>query len=104
MNCGTEKGLLQHKARNEPPCRWCLPFRADGSVPAVKRRPGPPKGTIPTGNVGRPLAPCGTPSAARRHLDRGEPVDDACRDAQRTYKAAWREAKRQQAKEITDGL
>ena len=31
------------------------------------------------------LAPCGTPSAGRRHRRRGEPVDDACADALSLY-------------------
>ena len=30
---------------------------------------------------GRPLAPCGTPGAYRRHYRRGEPVDEECRQA-----------------------
>lgn len=42
-----------------------------------RRRGGPP----------RPLAPCGTVAAYRRHQRRGEPVDAACRDA---YNAAHR--------------
>lgn len=29
----------------------------------------------------RPLAPCGTPAAYTRHVKRGEPIDDACRQA-----------------------
>ena len=33
------------------------------------------------------LAPCGTPAAARRHHRRGEPLDEACRQAQRREKA-----------------
>lgn len=33
-----------------------------------------------TGAPGRPVtAPCGTISAYKRHVRRGEPVDDACR-------------------------
>jgi hypothetical protein len=34
------------------------------------------------------LAPCGTAAAARRHHRRGEPLDEACRNASRR---AWRE-------------
>lgn len=30
----------------------------------------------------RELKPCGTPAAYRRHLRYGEPIDDACRDAE----------------------
>lgn len=29
----------------------------------------------------KPLAPCGTQSAYTRHVKRGEPIDDACRQA-----------------------
>lgn len=31
--------------------------------------------------TGRPLAPCGTPSAYDRHVKNREPIDDACRAA-----------------------
>lgn len=34
---------------------------------------------------GRELRPCGTPTAAKRHQARGEPVDEACREALRAY-------------------
>lgn len=30
---------------------------------------------------GHAIAPCGTPSAYTRHIKRGEPIDDACRQA-----------------------
>lgn len=33
----------------------------------------------------RPLEPCGTRSAAERHIMRGELVDDECADARRAY-------------------
>lgn len=42
---------------------------------------------------GRPKAPCGTDTAYRRHLDRGEPVDDACAEAHENDKARRRRAK-----------
>lgn len=44
--------------------------------------------------AGRPLKPCGTPAAAKRHRQRGEPVCEPCRvaDNARTYE--WREARR----------
>jgi WhiB family redox-sensing transcriptional regulator len=36
---------------------------------------------------GRPaLSPCGTPAAYRRHLRRQEPIDEACRNANRLAK------------------
>jgi hypothetical protein len=31
------------------------------------------------------LAPCGTPGAYNRHRRRGEPIDEACRQARRDY-------------------
>ena len=34
----------------------------------------------------RLLKPCGTVAAYARHVRRGEPIDDACRDAARVYK------------------
>lgn len=96
MNCGSEKGWFQHKAANTPPCKWCAPYNPKLAQP---KKPGPAKGTIPSGDVGRPLAPCGTASAARRHQDRGEPVDELCREAARAYGAAYRAARK--AKEAT---
>jgi WhiB family redox-sensing transcriptional regulator len=35
--------------------------------------------------------PCGTPAAYRRHLRNGEPIDNACRTANRLAKAAQAE-------------
>ncbi|GAA0550037.1 hypothetical protein GCM10010172_35120 [Paractinoplanes ferrugineus] len=35
------------------------------------------------------LAPCGTPSAWARHKRRGEPVDQACIEANRAYMRRW---------------
>jgi WhiB family redox-sensing transcriptional regulator len=42
---------------------------------------------------GRPKSDCGTYAAYRRHLDRGEPVDDACAEAHEADKARRRRAK-----------
>ncbi|GAB6857331.1 hypothetical protein [Microbacterium xylanilyticum] len=44
----------------------------------------------------RPLAPCGTPAAYRRHRRRGEPVDDACAAAAREQKNSRVRAKREE--------
>ena len=38
----------------------------------------------------RPLKPCGTRAAYQRHKESGEPVDEACRAANRTYQAKWK--------------
>ena len=121
MNCGTEKGLLQHKARNEPPCRWCVKFRDDLAQPP-KPEPKPVQHGTDAGYwrekrsgkeaceecktahsaynadrkrktraASKPVkppaepAPCGTYAAAGRHKRRGEPLDDACRQARRDY-------------------
>lgn len=46
--------------------------------------------------MARPLAPCGTPAAYRRHRRRGEPVDDACAAAAREQKNSRTRAKRQE--------
>lgn len=69
MNCGTEKGLLQHKARNEYPCKFCLPFRD------TKHKPTP-----------NPPAKCGTTAGRNRHRWHGEPVCDPCREAFNAYR------------------
>lgn len=34
--------------------------------------------------------PCGTYAAYQRHYRRGQPIDQACRDANRRYMADWR--------------
>ena len=45
------------------------------------------------------IAPCGTPSAYRRHLRNDEPIDDACRDAwNRQGREARKRAKKAKAK------
>lgn len=38
----------------------------------------------------RQLKPCGSVAAYSRHIKRGEPVDDDCRAARRTYQAEYR--------------
>ncbi|MEV8042410.1 WhiB family transcriptional regulator [Streptomyces griseoluteus] len=49
---------------------------------------------------GRPKAPCGTESAYQRHSSKGEPIDQACRDAHSaTERAKYR--KRTAAKALT---
>lgn len=37
--------------------------------------------------IGRPLKPCGTPAAARRHRVNNEPLDFACKVAEAQYHA-----------------
>jgi hypothetical protein len=44
-------------------------------APTAAAKPKKPVGS------GRPLAPCGTKSAYERHRLKGEPIDQACRDA-----------------------
>jgi len=39
---------------------------------------------------GKPPAPCGTTAAYQRHVRRGEPIDDACREASRATSARRR--------------
>lgn len=46
--------------------------------------------------ISRGLARCGTRAAFMRHKDRGEVVDDACRDAERTYQRERKRAQRRQ--------
>lgn len=42
--------------------------------------------------AGKPLQPCGTPAAAKRHRERGEPVCAPCKAADNARTKAWREA------------
>jgi hypothetical protein len=44
-----------------------------------------------------PLRPCGTPSAARRHQNRGEPMCEPCRRAVRAWDAARKRVARRVA-------
>ena len=46
-----------------------------------RARTQPPPRPQPGAAPRRPPAPCGTRAAYQRHLRRGEPVDEACRDA-----------------------
>lgn len=50
--------------------------------------------------MARPLAPCGTFSAYKRHKRNGEPVDPACAQAARDQKNARTAAKRAEAAEV----
>lgn len=50
--------------------------------------------------MARPLSPCGTPAAYRRHRRRGEPVDDACAAAARDQKNSRSRAKREKTSEV----
>ena len=47
--------------------------------------------------MGRPLAPCGSFSAYKRHKRNGEPVDDACAQAARDQKNDRKHAAREKA-------
>ena len=49
------------------------------------------------GVMGRPLAPCGTPAAYRRHKKRGEDVDPACAQANRDHVGKYKKSKRESA-------
>ena len=48
-----------------------------------------------------PLKPCGTPAAYKRHYTRGEPVDEACRQANNEYATNKRRAKGSQPRPTT---
>jgi RPA family protein len=54
-----------------------------------------------TGVIGRPRTyeGCGSPAAYSRHIRKGEPVDDSCRDAWRTYQNDRRKARAKAAEE-----
>lgn len=48
------------------------------------------------------FAVCGTPAAFARHVDRGEPVDEACREAHRRSDAAYHRLARVRARELLE--
>jgi hypothetical protein len=47
--------------------------------------------------TGRTLQPCGTLAAHSRHRRRGEPIDEACRAADRSYSSQYRRVRRREA-------
>jgi len=55
---------------------WPPPMGWDDDEIDIPPRPLPRQ-------LARQLSPCGTPAATRRHYRRGEPIDDACRTAER---------------------
>lgn len=96
MNCGTRVGFGQHKARNEPACRWCKEWsRKDQEglvVVAPVKAPKPPKAPkVPRQPKPKPeprertRPDCGTTAAFHAHVNRGEPIDEDCRTAYRAY-------------------
>lgn len=59
-----------------------LPASVAAVQPVEQPEPAEPVKRAP----GRPLEPCGTVAAYRRHGRRGEPIDEACREAQNRVK------------------
>lgn len=57
---------------------WALPMQWDDDL--IDDPDGQPQN--PTGGTWD-RKPCGTPAAYRRHMRRGEPIDEACRNANR---------------------
>lgn len=55
--------------------------RAELARSRMKPTPKPEPKRSRTPGAGRQLAPCGTESAYSRHLRKGEPIDQACKDA-----------------------
>lgn len=51
-------------------------------------------------NMARPLAPCGTFTAYKRHKRNGEPVDDACAQSAREQANSRNALKRESAAEV----
>ena len=69
-------GSKRHRRQGETPCDDC---KASEAHYARELRRGQ--------GLHRPLAPCGTNAAHKRHTLRGEPIDFACRLARANYKA-----------------
>ena len=60
-------------------------------------------GMLPRQRQGRPLAPCGTWAAYRRHLRNYEPACDACRKAATAYVTGRRAARKAEQEATTGG-
>lgn len=80
--CGTAAGRVTHARHGEEPCQPCRD--AQNEYRNARYVPAPP----------RPLKPCGTDGAYKRHIARGEPVDEACRLAHSAYEAQRVERKK----------
>lgn len=93
MNCGTRVGFGQHKARNEPACRWCKEwFRKEqeglvvvAPIKAPKSPKAPRKAKPKPEPRERKRPDCGSTAAFHQHVNRGEEVDEECRTAYRAY-------------------
>jgi hypothetical protein len=60
-------------------CEW--PSRCRCACEHGEPLPGPAMAPAPARRTRPPLRPCGTYAAYRRHKRRGEPADEACREA-----------------------
>jgi hypothetical protein len=72
-------GYKAHRRRGNEPCTRCKASLAHYAR-ELRRGQGTPK----------QLHPCGTPAAYKRHADRGEPIDFACRVGRSNYLAEQR--------------
>lgn len=79
-------GAKAHRRKGQATCDQC---RASEAHYARELRRGQ--------GLPRPLHPCGTPAAYKRHKERGEPIDFACRVGRSRYTASNR-ARRAAAK------
>lgn len=74
------------------PSRRLGAVKAD-SVSITPKPPKPPKPAKPKAPP-RELAPCGTLAARLRHVRKGEPIDEACREAHNERMRQWRADRR----------
>lgn len=86
------RGILRHGSCNLRTLRVLCD--ALGVEVTVTEKPGPHR-TVP-------LRPCGTPSAARRHQARGEPMCEPCRRALWAWDAARKRTARGREPEPAD--
>jgi len=82
--CDSGHEFTPANTRIEPDgSRTCLECKAERSRKATAAQTAARRAAVPPKprKQPRPLAPCGTLSARCRHIRRGEPIDQACRDA-----------------------
>lgn len=81
----------------EPCAAWAIEVGVEygvwGGTTAADRRHAGVK-PVRVDRLERPLKPCGTQAAYDRHIKRGEPVDDECREANRLRQAKRRAARK----------
>lgn len=103
LPCGTDAAYRRHLYHKETPCAPCAAehkrFTAEYNAAYAAMTP---EERAAVNAAKHPLSPCGARSAYARHQSRGEPIDDACREARCEYQNDVRARKREAARSPAD--